>query len=290
MRRCGVGFWLALVCVVAFPLRAEEGRIPLFEPTVLDGSAGDISGRYVVTRNIVSGTRVFEIIGTGTEEIEIDLNGFLLEGATGGMLIRDVRKLKLSNGKLRNAGNGTVEIYSLGAEIETVIIEDLTIEGGTACIGIGSTADTTVRRVDCRDPTGGARGGILIDGAGVTDGRAIVEDSLIRDSAGRGIFTSSLANVTLTGNRILNANIGILAGGNGVVITDNTVESITGNAGLLILGNENLFGRNAARGNSGTPVCSTPPPGPGCASPNFCDSGIGNSSLGDNRMPGPPPC
>ena len=48
----------------------------------------------------------------------------------------------------------------------------------------------------------------------------------------------------------------------------------------------NTFGDNTARGNLGSPTCTTAAPG-ACALPDFCDSGAGNTSFGTNLMPGP---
>ncbi len=65
------GLLLLSACIVAAPALAAEGRIPIWQPTLITDP-----GSYVVTRNITGpGT----IIDVETEGVTIDLNGFVLE-------------------------------------------------------------------------------------------------------------------------------------------------------------------------------------------------------------------
>ena len=71
---------LCLVVLSCSPLvMAEEGRIPIFEPVVLDGAVTDINGSYIVSRNItLAAGMIIDVRGTGSEVVDIDLNGFML--------------------------------------------------------------------------------------------------------------------------------------------------------------------------------------------------------------------
>jgi parallel beta-helix repeat protein len=86
-----------------------------------------------------------------------------------------------------------------------------------------------------------------------------------------------------------------LGGGDGLYVEGhrNHIERNTVNyndrCGILLQGSDNTFGRNLARGNDPAvigwcaPLCAF-----GLFPPDSCDAGPGNSSFGDNLIPGPP--
>ena len=88
-----------------------------------------------------------------------------------------------------------------------------------------------------------------------------------------------------SGNLIRDNVVSSAAGvGIDVLGDENHIEGnlIRGSAGfgLQLGGNGNVYRRNTARGNAGA-GCTNPP-----GNVNFCDNGAGNTSHGDNYMPG----
>jgi parallel beta-helix repeat protein len=110
-------------------------------------------------------------------------------------------------------------------------------------------------------------------------------DNVVEGSAGSGIILGPGAGDSLVLNNVLTMN-----GGQGLWVQGirNHVErnTLNGNTGygLCFTGPANTYGRNMARGNAGA----------GCGPcfllfpPESCDVAPGNSSFGDNLIPGPP--
>ena len=110
-----------------------------------------------------------------------------------------------------------------------------------------------------------------------------------------GIFLDSTSSDSLVLNNVVSSSGAILAGGCGlfvdadrVMIEGNTLNANSG-AGLRLSAASLLltFGRNTARGNTGVGVgpCAA---APALFPPNSCNDGAGNTTFGNNLIPGPP--
>jgi parallel beta-helix repeat protein len=81
----------------------------------------------------------------------------------------------------------------------------------------------------------------------------------------------------------MNGQHGLWVQGTRNLVERNTLNGNTG-CGLFLMGPMNTYGRNMARGNGGL----------GCGPcfalfpPESCDAAPGNTSFGDNLIPGPP--
>ncbi|MCP3982120.1 MAG: right-handed parallel beta-helix repeat-containing protein [bacterium] len=216
-------------------IQAEEGRIPIFEPIVLDGSVSDIQGNYVVTRNITlagpATTPVIKIVGshvTGValgESVHIDLNGFTLTNESGSDAVIEatgLTKLVIRNGSLVVKGGHGIKTES----VYDLVAEDLQIAGSIAAIP-GS--------------------GLLLDRPSFVDIRGIrivnwTDQSAIRltklDSGGGG-WTGTIASNTILGSSGVDVHgieLGCDAGcwSAGVTIRDNVVLNSQAGAGIKI--------------------------------------------------------
>ncbi len=130
-----------------------------------------------------------------------------------------------------------------------------------------------------------------------------INNNVLWHNTGDGIQWSGGGNGMVLDNVASdNSGSGILISAEGVQVANNVMS---GNAvcGLYLLGSNITYGRNSATGNGASGSCpttcglsaptrcwpSTPPPGVGNVTPDFCDLGLGNKSFCNNLMPGPPP-
>ena len=263
---------LALCVVSGGLVLAEEGRIPIFEPVVLDGTSGDISGKYVVTRNIslTADAPVIQVIGTGTERVEIDLNGFTLVGQRAGgdlagvIEVNGVASIKLRNGSVRNwlttAANGILVQSSI-----EVVVEDVVVADPHVGIFIQDAQLYAVRRCFVNRSLGQ---GIFARDSGL----GVIEDNQITNASGTSIVVrvgtggpaGGCQAVTIARNKVFSGNDGIVSlDCTGVVIEHNTVLGSTnqgirveGSPGCLVLNNSvSDCGGNGIRLLSDSPGC-----------------------------------
>lgn len=180
---------LVAALLLTIPALAGEGRIPLWEPTVLPGPG--ITGKYIVTRNIVApaGATAISVIGTGQEEVDIDLDGKTLFGDPAGGLniieVSDVRTIVIRNGSLRALGPPAGGSSIFIDKVQKVILEDLRIEDGGTGIYLSGSPNFAIRRnvIVGADPVG-----IQVEGAGLPIPlTGFVEDNLVKDSVDIGI-------------------------------------------------------------------------------------------------------
>jgi len=110
-----------------------------------------------------------------------------------------------------------------------------------------------------------------------------------------GIFLDTASSDSLVLNNVVSGSGAVTAGGCGlfvdadrVMIEGNTLNANSG-AGLRLSAASILltFGRNTARGNTGVGVgpCAA---APALFPPNSCNDGGGNTTFGNNLIPGPP--
>lgn len=222
-----------LVCLLALPALAAEGRVPIFQPTVIAGPGAD--GKYILTRNIAaplgSGAAI-QVLGAGTEEVDIDLNGFTVFGdPAGGVDVIEasgLRTLRIHNGSVRPLGPppGTgVSVQSTGR----VILEDLRIADGETGISLTEVSNYMVRD----NVVNGAGVGILIQGAGIIH-TGLVAGNQVKNSGLIGITVEDeSSSLILRDNRVDKASdVGIhVLLGSSCLVAENTVQ----NAGIGIL-------------------------------------------------------
>ena len=336
----------ALTVLSAF---AGEGRTPIFQV----GTVIAAPGRYIVTQDLI-GTGAAPIIEITVADVDVDLNGFTLQNASGpaavilvdGVLnvsihggslvgggmgidipsggynhtIEDVR-IRATSGKGIHATSGTLVIrrstvsYLTGIGIlsefphscsieDSVVIgtgaEGVRINGGTA--RIVRTTITDSGSYDILINTGYndvIQDNVVTGGVGLSAMRlqslqaGDISGNQIQGAAAECVhLDSGTAGVTLRNNNISNCGNQIPYGGDDIVVDGvrNTIEGnlLTGayNFGLhfTTTAGNNTYGRNTARGNNGG--------GAPCAGtlyyPDFCDDGSGDTSFGDNLIPGPP--
>jgi len=113
-------------------------------------------------------------------------------------------------------------------------------------------------------------------------------DNLVQSSVSHGIHLDPGSAGILVLNNVATGNGFGLPGGHGLFVEGflnhldrNTLNSNSG-YGLFFTGGGSTFGRNMARANGGPAGC------PLLFPPNSCDAGLGNSTFGDNLIPGPP--
>ena len=215
---------------------AEEGRIPIFEPVVLDGTAGEISGQYVVTRNIAatSPAHVIHIIGTGEETIDIDLNGFTLTGGAAGpraILANNVGELRIHDGSVRGLSTGWVLINATGGGEES----KLTVERVRMSRGEAGVA-TAVSNIVIRDNLiAGCIEGISLIGTPAINVTGLVEGNVLRNLSSTGISGGDTTNLLVRNNQAESvAGMAIWFGSSpGVRIVGNSVSG-DGQAGIRV--------------------------------------------------------
>ncbi|MCP3978601.1 MAG: hypothetical protein GY716_04605 [bacterium] len=198
------------VCLAATSVVAEEGRVPIFEPTTITQS-----GKYVVTRDISDATNTVILInGTGTETVDIDLNGFTITSGPSNIAVRanDTKSLVIRNGFLVNTGStvSNVEVVSTGAE-SAAVFEDLVISGGHTALHMTPVHNLVVRN----NVMNGVGRGIYIVNL-LFPLRGIIEGNVMNDVGTQGIYLPSPSE----GVQIRRNSISAV-GNNGVVIIQN---------------------------------------------------------------------
>ncbi|MCP3977969.1 MAG: hypothetical protein GY716_01380 [bacterium] len=255
-RRSVVSVACAAALLVAYAglVSAEEGRIPIFEPVVLDGTTSNISGNYVVTRDITAaiGTSVIRIIGNGTDQnVEIDLNGFTLTTVNGGLSVIEVTGLEnftMRNGSVVGGDDDedTVFVTGTDGDEDLVIVEDVKIKGGDEGLYLDKVTNFAIRRNLVVETLGS---GIRVaDSASSSDQMTgIIEDNVVRDTAIGIEFRWTNRSATIRNNQIVNpfdpSRVGlrvrygrstvivgnnISGGGTGIEIGDSGVGPISG--------------------------------------------------------------
>ncbi|MCP3979750.1 MAG: hypothetical protein GY716_10550 [bacterium] len=350
---------LSALSLPILPVHAEEGRIPIFEPVVLNGA--DASGKFILTRNITASGIVVQVIGTGTEVMDLDLNGFSIvtSGFNMGVVVSNVLSFTIRNGSITSSGSDQVNVTTAAVSNSSVVIEDLKLRGG----GFASMFVTNAAHVEVRrNFVEGLGNGLFLDSSSIPSA-GIIEDNVMRNLAeygidqrgsatgltirgnlvdinlpgGAGIATDDITDSLIVDNSVTHQSVGILVNGDTNTIDNNRVRgtndmgifsetgiklfnskncTVTNNVttghfgtgidvilsdgnriernasndngwfGIRLHGSNNRYGRNTAWNNAGGVACG----GATCGTPDFCNTGVGNVSFGDNLMPGLPPC
>jgi parallel beta-helix repeat protein len=171
---------LLVLLFLAAPLAmAAEGRTPIW----LAGTPINADGRYVVTRNLMGGSGV-PIIDIRANRVDLDLNGFTLDGAFADTAIMisspQPEEIVIRNGLIVNCPRGIDRPGGLAAG--TVVIEDIQIrEASNTAIYLSDVQNPVVRRVNIVNGADGTGNGIEIDGLGVFK-NGTIEHNTIRSA------------------------------------------------------------------------------------------------------------
>jgi len=264
---------------------AGEGRIPLWQPTTIAQS-----GEYVVTRDIgltPSPTSPRAITVTA-DDVDIDLNGFTLRLGEPVIYAENVSNLHIHNGQIVAFEDAIALI-----NVDRFVIRRVQIDSweDLAVIVSGTNGLLEDNQVDYFN------GGIFASGNGIDIRRnelhgwdvGISLQECIGCKARENTLTGGahiLVDAATTGNLIMNNVLSGIGGfGDGIKIegSRNHVEGnlVTDFQGFGLFFTQpsafNVYRRNTVRGNGGT-GCTSPP--------DFCNHGAGNTSHGDNYMPG----
>ncbi|MCP3981072.1 MAG: right-handed parallel beta-helix repeat-containing protein [bacterium] len=261
--------WLIALFLLAATAWAEEGRIPLFEPTVID-----TPGSYVLTRDITGTFPVLDIVAAA-ENVEIDLNGFNISLAAASssnvMRVSGLTRFVIRNGTIERPVGSSL-IFGLFMEnTKQVIIEDITfntawitgenveaflvrrnvwpLEDGVKFAELGSP---TVPMTGSIEENMLANGNIIVQSAAGNSGvSARVVNNRITGGGFWGIYLSRQSGCVIEGNRVSDQDgTGIsLSTVNDCLIVGNVVRnsgasgiylsSSTGNRLLNNVSNEN---------------------------------------------------
>ncbi len=295
---------VVLACVLPVsPISSSEGAIPIFRPVTIT-----TPGKYVLTRD-VTGSGSATIAVTSTSDVHIDLNGFTVERTDGGVAISayGADRLHVRNGKLKGGG------FTAYAS-EDIIVTGLTIFEPT---GDGISLDDSTGIISHNVISGAGSSGINAMAGEMPFLEVTIVHNVISDPDWHGISLGNVYRSVVSDNQILNALYGIQffssAGGDvhrntihgsdtgiqvygvdGAHVYRNTVREcgtagiylqhsdynhieanvLTGNGNGLHFdtnANNNVYRGNTSRGNTVS---------------DFVDSGTGNTSHGDNYMPG----
>jgi hypothetical protein len=277
MRSALVASVLPVVCLLAtLPLIAGDGAIPIWEATTITEK-----GSYVLTRDIEEG-----LLSITANDVDLDLNGFRLNGNEPALLATSVRGLTVHDGSVGPYNEDgihlvdveDVHLYRLRAysaddfaiEIRNgsnVIVED--------CFIVWHSLYATGSNISFRNNQIKGMYGFAI---GSHDGEC-TGCSLIGNS-----FFDAFVEVRGTGNTLASnrfVGTGVVIYGDGNVIENNFFSGYPYYFGLTLFGSDNVYRGNIARGNNGEPgECSNP-----SATTDFCDEGTNNTSHGDNYLP-----
>ena len=248
---------LAISAILA-PAFAAEGRREIFEPVVLDGSVSNISGKYFVSRDIDNPGAGFTIrfIGTGVENVDLDLNGFTVSNTNAGtdsvVKFDNLRTVSVHDGAVVAAsGRSGVD----AASVTAIVVQDLSVRDGGQGIVLRAPELFTVRRCIIKGPS---LSGIYAFGDVAESNIGTLEDNIILDTGDWGIAAFlDINGVTIRSNRIRNttnqAGIVIQASADGAVeVRENHVRGAGGD-GISIGGGAACAVANNVVGESAGP-------------------------------------
>lgn len=219
-----------LILCLTMPLLAGEGRVPIFR----DATVINIPGKYIVTRNIVSGAGT-AVIDVQAPDVDIDLNGMELTGGPAPVIhIAGVDNVAVRNGTLVKGQEG-IRAVSIELGSRKITIEDMRIlDPEMAGIILEGYTDFTLRR---NNVIGAGSEGIRVDGSIVPDpfnvAGTIQQNHVER--CGGGIAVVRGSSVGIINNRLEAIRIegpGPALGaivydyGNGALIADNTIQEV----------------------------------------------------------------
>jgi parallel beta-helix repeat protein len=203
-----------LLVSASTPVLAAEGRTPIYAPTVINAS-----GKYVVTRNI-SGTGGTPAIQISANSVDLDLNGFVIDGGgSAGIQVLGGDEVRIHGGSIYNA---TVGVRFGPAGVYRSVLEDLNIHVPTvAGIRIDETNNFAIRRV-------------LVSNGFPATGK--IESCQLSGGGGQGISIGGGSSVTIEGNTVAGfTQEGIILDTcQSCLVKDNSVSLSGGNGGIYL--------------------------------------------------------
>jgi nitrous oxidase accessory protein NosD len=253
---------------------AAADGLAIGQPTVITKP-----GRYVVTRNISAPGVAIEI---ESSDVTLDLNGFTVEttGETPAIRAHQVPK---ENVTIRNGTVHGVKTCMFIDRVTRLTVEELSVSGCEIAVLLDDNDSAFVEH----NRLGASGTSLFIDNC---KSCRIAHNTLIGgiDAA---LIVNTASATEIVGNTATASNHGIQVGGTGVLVRDNVVnecgtalELLTHSSrieGNLLTGSrtglafraqsqDNVYRGNTARGNV----------------VDFTDAGTGNTSRGDNDLPG----
>lgn len=259
---------------------SSEGRIPVFEPGTITQP-----GRYMLVRNVGVFNTASQII-IAANDVDLDLNGFTLAG-TIPLRATNVRGVTVHGGSIQAAEQAIMMFNVSDLALRRLVVEswdDCAVTLSTIDRGVVSEMRILSHETGALCVTGSTA--VAIEGNQTSAHSFNVECAgcrIAENLAGGGMFVSGSANL-VEGNVCRGAPFadGLRIAGSWNQVVGNL---LVGNGGIGLRFEDsaagNVFRGNTARGNAGG-WASTCPPG----NTDFCDLGLGNSSLGDNFLPG----
>lgn len=247
---------IVIVLVSVLPSAADEGRIPIWEPTTID-----TPGRYFLTRDlIVSGDNGIEVDAV---DVTLDLNGYSVRhvsrGQHGILLQEGSDEITVRNGRVSGWSN-CIGISGLVGP-PRIRIEDMDLRDCTYGIHLREV-ETFVIRDNHVSETSFV--GILVQGVvpGSTESTGLIEGNLVTTAERDGIQVSSAYGAEIRGNVVSDfctmeppmpldtPRVGLSVHGKGNRIVENVVfGSSTGCLGVrIIFGYDSLFENNVVVG------------------------------------------
>lgn len=237
-----------LLLAVAGPL-ADEGRIPIWEPTAITAP-----GSYVLTRDISGAGTILSISSDG---VDLDLNGFTLVGEAADVVVVSVAPDAPQAGVRIHGGSitgGFAGIYCPGIDELSLSVFDMAFAGqGEFAVNCSPPGFYRIEGVEI---TGAVFGGLSLGSS--SPSRMVVRDNTVRDVTGFGLVLGNADGSEISGNRIVGFGNPTSSGFHGIVlnssplsghanrVTDNVVQNgvseadgirIINNAGTLVHGN-----------------------------------------------------
>lgn len=231
-------FFVSFLAVVTLgllapPAAAAEGRTPVF----LDGTVIVADGRYVLTRNIVSGGGGSPVIDIAAGRVDLDLNGFTIYGAPGApsILISALPvEVRIHDGTI--FGGDLCIWRPAGSVGRMAVIEDVGCQDAPLnAIHLQDIENVAIRRNNIIDA---GAGGIVVDSPGSVLVHGEITHNAIKRVKGDGIHVFLGFAMEIGHNQIELAGAGIPGLGNGIFLGDSV--------GSLLL--ENVISRASSDG------------------------------------------
>ena len=243
----------AVCLLVALPLLADEGRIPVYGVTTISQP-----GHYILTRDIPSGSST--AITISSSDVTLDLGGRTITrtlGATAAVQISaGFRDVVVKNGRIRG---GVTGVYYNSGSRTRVRIENLDIDGASYGIRLVGVEEVEIK--GCRISNASTEGISLLGGSDTF--KAAIIDNTLTDVSGYGMYLFGLEHGVVRDNRLseFGTGVSLRAGifissnaswpGGGNLIQQNEVGSSDNDSGISIDANShgNVIRGNIARSN-----------------------------------------
>jgi len=241
----------ALLLLAPAPLRADEGRIPIYQATTITSP-----GHYVVTRDISLGSGASIVIQS--DDVTLDLGGRSITGpgfASPSALITITSgstDITVRNGRLISGGRGLR--YQSTTDPIRLRLEDLEfIDTDEEVIIIDKTEH--IEMLNCRitNPGNAVNDAVSISNQGGPFHGRIVGNVISR-TVQRAFVLDGITGSEISRNTVQDTSLGssgytgMYVQGSGNLIELNTVETFNG-SGLSVIGNHNIIRGNVITNN-----------------------------------------